>query len=53
MFEHEKASESQVSISFGSSVPHKLCKFKESKDEELSEKNKGEVDQSDDDGNSS
>ncbi|XP_070040883.1 uncharacterized protein [Nicotiana tomentosiformis] len=49
VLEDEKESANKVSITFGSFSPDELCSFKNSKDEELLEDNKVEVDQPDDD----
>ncbi|XP_070040997.1 uncharacterized protein [Nicotiana tomentosiformis] len=49
VLEDEKASANQVSITFGSFSPDELYDFKESKDGELLETNKVEVNQPDDD----
>ncbi|XP_070020850.1 uncharacterized protein [Nicotiana sylvestris] len=49
VLEDEKVSTNQVSITFGSFSLDELCSFKESKDEELLESDKAEVNQPDDD----
>ncbi|XP_070029780.1 uncharacterized protein [Nicotiana sylvestris] len=49
VLEDEKASSNHVSITFGSFSPDDLYGFKESKDEELLESDKDEVNQPDDD----